>query len=263
MTEDADYVLMSVVLFKRVADDFKTAARLKGFQARRGWLTGGEGAWSLGWGRPVARVCGARALGSGVPVNGVLDWLGRTDQSCSASRAHPPPRPHLGPSQPVSPRLARTKSHPYPPPSSPPRSALPRPARHPPRPPAPRPPQVKEYVPPPPEAADVAVPANMSVEQLRAEAEKKRGGLENWCRTAYGEVGVDGGVGGQARGGRARRGVGARPRRSRSGLLRSAGARPGPLVGRSQSAARQHRLPAYCPPSLLGWGADAAPLRHA
>lgn len=79
VTEDADYVLMSVVLFKRVADDFKTAARLKGFQ-------------------------------------------------------------------------------------------------------------VKEYVPPPPEAADVAVPANMSVEQLRAEAEKKRGGLENWCRTAYGEA---------------------------------------------------------------------------
>lgn len=32
VTEDNDYVLMSVVLFKRVADDFKTAARLKGFQ---------------------------------------------------------------------------------------------------------------------------------------------------------------------------------------------------------------------------------------
>lgn len=48
--------------------------------------------------------------------------------------------------------------------------------------------QVKEYVPPPPEA-DVAVPTNMSVEQLRAAAEAKRAALENWCRTAYGEVG--------------------------------------------------------------------------
>lgn len=32
MAEDADYVLMSVVLFRRTVDDFKTAARVRGFQ---------------------------------------------------------------------------------------------------------------------------------------------------------------------------------------------------------------------------------------
>lgn len=79
VTEDSDYVLMSVVLFKRVADDFKTAARLKGFQ-------------------------------------------------------------------------------------------------------------VKEYVPPPPESVDTAVPTNMSVDQLRNSVEAKRLLLDGWCRTAYGEA---------------------------------------------------------------------------
>jgi len=34
ITEDQDYALCSVVLFRRVADDFKTAARLKGFQVK-------------------------------------------------------------------------------------------------------------------------------------------------------------------------------------------------------------------------------------
>eukprot|EP00879_Flechtneria_rotunda_P001770 GHRR01001934.1.p1 GENE.GHRR01001934.1~~GHRR01001934.1.p1 ORF type:complete len:374 (+),score=111.37 GHRR01001934.1:96-1217(+) len=34
VAEDQDYVLMSVILFKRVADDFKTAARLRGFQVK-------------------------------------------------------------------------------------------------------------------------------------------------------------------------------------------------------------------------------------
>jgi hypothetical protein len=34
VTEDQDYVLMSVVLFRRVVDDFKTAARVRGFQVR-------------------------------------------------------------------------------------------------------------------------------------------------------------------------------------------------------------------------------------
>ena len=34
VAEDADYVLMSVVLFRRVVDDFKAAARLKGFQVK-------------------------------------------------------------------------------------------------------------------------------------------------------------------------------------------------------------------------------------
>lgn len=33
VTEDNDYALVSVVLFKRVIDDFKTACRSKGFQA--------------------------------------------------------------------------------------------------------------------------------------------------------------------------------------------------------------------------------------
>lgn len=79
VAEDNDYALMSVALFKRVADDFKAAARLKGFQ-------------------------------------------------------------------------------------------------------------VKEYVPPPPEAADITVPANMSLEQLRNAAEAKRAAVEQWCRTAYGEA---------------------------------------------------------------------------
>ncbi|KAI8468810.1 MAG: vacuolar H+ ATPase V1 sector, subunit C [Monoraphidium minutum] len=79
VAEDNDYVLMSVALFRRVADDFKTAARVKGFQ-------------------------------------------------------------------------------------------------------------VKEYVPPPPDAADVSIPANMSLDQLRASAEAKRAAVEQWCRTAYGEA---------------------------------------------------------------------------
>lgn len=35
VTEDQDYVLMSVVLFRRVVDDFKTAARVRGFQVGR------------------------------------------------------------------------------------------------------------------------------------------------------------------------------------------------------------------------------------
>ena len=34
ITEDNDYALMSAVVFKRVAEDFKTAARLRGFQVR-------------------------------------------------------------------------------------------------------------------------------------------------------------------------------------------------------------------------------------
>jgi hypothetical protein len=38
VTEDQDYVLMSVVLFRRVVDDFKTAARVRGFQVRPGCL---------------------------------------------------------------------------------------------------------------------------------------------------------------------------------------------------------------------------------
>jgi V-type H+-transporting ATPase subunit C len=32
VAEDQEYALMSVVLFKRVVDDFKTAARVRGFQ---------------------------------------------------------------------------------------------------------------------------------------------------------------------------------------------------------------------------------------
>lgn len=51
-------------------------------------------------------------------------------------------------------------------------------------------PQVKEYVPPPPESADVSVPTNMSLDQLRGLVETKRAALEAWCRTAYGEVGL-------------------------------------------------------------------------
>jgi hypothetical protein len=56
---------------------------------------------------------------------------------------------------------------------------------------------VKEYTPPAPEAAGVEVPANRSIESLKAEGESKRAALEAWCRTAYGEVrkrGVWGGV---------------------------------------------------------------------
>ena len=32
MAEDAEYVLFSVVLFRRIADSFKAAARTRGFQ---------------------------------------------------------------------------------------------------------------------------------------------------------------------------------------------------------------------------------------
>ena len=35
IAEDNDYTLVSVVLFKRVIDDFKTACRSKGFQVGR------------------------------------------------------------------------------------------------------------------------------------------------------------------------------------------------------------------------------------
>lgn len=38
VAEDQDYLVFSVVLFRRVVDNFKTAARTKGFQARWGWL---------------------------------------------------------------------------------------------------------------------------------------------------------------------------------------------------------------------------------
>lgn len=34
VTEDNDYVLVTVVMFKRVVDEFKTAARTKGYQVR-------------------------------------------------------------------------------------------------------------------------------------------------------------------------------------------------------------------------------------
>lgn len=47
--------------------------------------------------------------------------------------------------------------------------------------------QVKEYVPPPPDAAD-APPTDLSLDQLRREGQAKQQALENWCRTAYGEV---------------------------------------------------------------------------
>jgi hypothetical protein len=48
--------------------------------------------------------------------------------------------------------------------------------------------QIKEYVPPAPESLNAEVPTNMSLDQLKAEGEAKRGTLETWCRTAYGEV---------------------------------------------------------------------------
>jgi hypothetical protein len=46
---------------------------------------------------------------------------------------------------------------------------------------------VKEYVPPAPEAAD-APPTSLSLTQLKAEGEAKQAALQNWCKTAYGEV---------------------------------------------------------------------------
>jgi hypothetical protein len=47
VTEDQDYVLMSVVLFRRTVDDFKTAARVRGFQV---WHDRGKhaGVWWVG-----------------------------------------------------------------------------------------------------------------------------------------------------------------------------------------------------------------------
>eukprot|EP00798_Chlamydomonas_sp_ICE-L_P023180 gene23180-30392_t len=42
ISEDNDYALMSVVLFRRVVDDFKAAARSKGFQVRDFQKQGGE-----------------------------------------------------------------------------------------------------------------------------------------------------------------------------------------------------------------------------
>ena len=40
VAEDNDYALMGVVLFRRVADDFKAAARARGFQVMRACLCG-------------------------------------------------------------------------------------------------------------------------------------------------------------------------------------------------------------------------------
>lgn len=59
IAEDNDYALLSVVLFKRVVDDFKAAARSKGYQvpgAPRGTGAhpGHTGAWAgreWGWGQ--------------------------------------------------------------------------------------------------------------------------------------------------------------------------------------------------------------------
>lgn len=48
VAEDADYVLMSVVLFRRTVDDFKTAARVRGFQVGLcGFFGGGRGGQKL------------------------------------------------------------------------------------------------------------------------------------------------------------------------------------------------------------------------
>lgn len=47
--------------------------------------------------------------------------------------------------------------------------------------------QVKEYVPPPPEAAN-APPSSLSLSQLRAEGEAKQAALQAWAAAAYGEA---------------------------------------------------------------------------
>lgn len=47
--------------------------------------------------------------------------------------------------------------------------------------------QVKEYTPPPPEQADVPS-SDKGLNQLKAEGQAKQQALEQWCRTAYGEV---------------------------------------------------------------------------
>lgn len=53
--------------------------------------------------------------------------------------------------------------------------------------------QVKEYVPPAPEAVN-APPSELPLAQLRAEGQAKQAALEAWARTAYGEVGGGWGV---------------------------------------------------------------------
>ncbi len=51
--------------------------------------------------------------------------------------------------------------------------------------------QVREYNPP----AEGAELSTAQAEQLKRDAEAKKAALEQWCKTAYGEVGV--GVGGR------------------------------------------------------------------
>lgn len=60
VTEDNDYALVTVVLFKRVVDEFKASARAKGYQVSTAvWspgLTRGLGGWGWGWGCAYTRV---------------------------------------------------------------------------------------------------------------------------------------------------------------------------------------------------------------
>jgi hypothetical protein len=79
VTEDQDYVLMSVVLFRRTVDDFKTAARVCGFQVSwrgagacsRGRLVGGA-RWYL---LTSVLLSSALCLGRRLPESGIIHFL--------------------------------------------------------------------------------------------------------------------------------------------------------------------------------------------
>ncbi len=66
VAEDQDYLVFTVVLFKRVVDNFKTAARQKGFQ-----VCGQGRAWPvLSW----AKTLTVDEMACCNPVGGVVVW---------------------------------------------------------------------------------------------------------------------------------------------------------------------------------------------
>lgn len=135
VAEDNDYAVARVVLFKRVVDDFKAAARSKGYQ--------------------VGAASGRRGEQRGMSGGGAQG--GKCGVCFVSLEAKRKPR--------RSPILGLTPLHADP---------------------CTR--QVREYSPP----AEGAELSTAQAEQLKRDAEAKKAALEQWCKTAYGEVGAGG-----------------------------------------------------------------------
>jgi hypothetical protein len=140
ITEDSDYALVSVVLFKRVVDEFKGIARQKGYQVRCVSLPP-----DLGVRRSARRSSYAVSV-SAMTFVACVCALGSWGARAVISIPHP-----------GFVMLDSLRS------------------------------QVREYSAP----AEEAQAGGAALETLKRDVDAKKGALEAWCKTAYGEVGAD------------------------------------------------------------------------